>query len=1209
MFSRVLIANRGEIALRAMRTLQRMKIRSIAVYADSDRDARHALAADEALALGGTRPADSYLRVDKLIDACRRSGAEAVFPGYGFLAERAEFAEACEAAGVVFIGPTPKQIREFSRKHRARELAAAADIPLTPGSPLLSGLAEALNWAQRLGYPVMLKSTVGGGGMGLARCGDPKELRAAFERVPRLGQEMFGDRGVFLEGHLDDARHIEVQIFGDGEGRVAALGERDCSIQRRHQKIVEQSPAPRLSETLRAQLLDAAVRLGRSIRYRSAGTVEFLCDASGSGFHFLEANARLQVEHPVTEMVTGLDLVECMVRLAAGESLDWDRVEKKGHGTAIEVRIYAEDPARRFRASPGTVTAVQFPEGARVDHWIEAGAEVSPHFDPLLAKVVVHGETREEARTRLSDVLGATRIDGIETNLDYLRQIVDSPEFVHGETTTRFLDSFALVPRTIEVLEPGTWTTVQDYPGRQGYWHAGVPPSGPMDDYAFRLANRIVGNAPEAASIECTLHGPRLRFDAEAVIALTGAACAPTLDGAPVAMWTPVHVRAGQVLALGSALRGYRMYLAVRNGLDVPMVLGSYSTFVPGGFGGHGGGILRAGAILRINDPKLAACETPPPVTDPHALPAAMIPAYPAKWEIGVLHGPHGAPDYFTLDSISDLLAAEWEVHHNSNRLGVRLTGPRPEWARASGGEAGLHPSNVHDCVYAVGSINFTGNSPVILARDGPSLGGFVCPFTVARAELWKVGQLRPGDRIRFVPMHYEEALALDVARERSIQNLAQPPAASVRKPAPRPAPNPSTAVLAERAAQDHHARAQWRQAGDACILLEYGEDVLDLALRLRVHLLMQAIREAELPVEELSPGVRSLQIRYDRRRIRQAELLPRLLKIEEGLPDVANLEIPGRVVHLPLAFDDAATLAAVQRYRETVRTEAPWLPSNVEFLRRINGLGSWQDVRHIICAARYMVLGLGDVYLGAPCAVALDPRHRLLSSKYNPARTFTAEGTVGIGGMYLCIYGMDSPGGYQLVGRTLPIWNRSLHTAQPEAGKPWLLRFFDQIVFHPVEEKELEQLRDDFRRGRHSILIEEEVFDFGRYRRFLEENLASIAAFRERQHAAFVAEVARWKHQDASSAGAPAPVAAAEEPQVPDGHQVVAPVHGSVWKLLTAAGERVEADQTLLLVEAMKMEMAVAAPIHGVVKAICCAAGQVVAAGDILAIIEPHSS
>ena len=1205
MFTRVLIANRGEIAQRAIRTLRQMDICSVAVYADGERDARYVRAADQAVALGGSRPADTYLRIDKLIDACRRSGAEAVFPGYGFLAENAAFAEACAAAGILFIGPTPDQIREFGRKARARTLAAEVGIPVTPGSPLLSSLGDALAWAREMGYPVMLKSTVGGGGMGLAHCGNPEELRAAFERIPRLAEQIFGDPGVFLEGHIDRARHIEVQIFGDGEGRVAALGERDCSIQRRHQKIIEQTPAPCLSEALRQELLEAAVRLGEAIHYRSAGTVEFLCDASGSGFHFLEANARLQVEHPVTEMVTGLDLVECMVRLAAGEPVDWERVRQKPRGAAIEVRIYAEDPGRGFRASAGTLTAVQFPEGARVDHWIEAGTEVSPHFDPLLAKVVMHGESREQARMRLSAVLGATRIDGVETNLDYLRQIVDSPEFVRGETTTRFLDGFAFVPRTIEVLEPGTWTTVQDDPGRLGYWNIGMPPSGPMDGYAFRLANRIVGNAPEAAGLECPLHGPTLRFDSEAVIALTGAACRPTLDGAPIAMGNPVRIGAGQVLALGPAVSGFRTYLAVRNGLDVAMVLGSRSTFVLGQLGGHGGRILRSGDILRISDPNLAACTTPPPVADPRALPPTLIPSYEAPWEIAVLHGPHGAPQYFTQQSIDALLAAEWEVHHNSNRLGVRLIGPRPEWARGSGGEAGLHPSNLHDCPYAVGSINFTGDSAVILARDGPSLGGFVCPFTVARAELWKVGQLRPGDRVRFVPVRYEEALALETAQEHTIRDLTPYPAPGLVHPAAAS----STGLLAERAAQGHHPRAQWRQAGDNCILLEYGDDVLDLALRLRAHLLMEAIREAELPVEELSPGVRSLQIRYDSRRLRQPELMRHLLSIEEHLPDIADLRIPGRIVHLPLAFDDASTLAAVQRYQETVRSRAPWLPSNIEFLRRINGLDSEEEVRTAICAARSIVLGLGDVYLGAPCAVALDPRHRLLSSKYNPARTFTAEGTVGIGGMYLCIYGMDSPGGYQLVGRTLPIWNRFPHHPQFETGKPWLLRYFDQIAFHPVEERELLDRRDAFRRGRHSIPIEEVVFDFGEYRRFLDENQADIANFRERQHAAFVSEVAHWKQQEISLPVVPASTTATEDHEAADGHRVIAGMHGSVWKLFAKPGERVEVNQTLLLVEAMKMEMAITTPVRGVVKAICCAVGQLVVTGDILAIIEPYSS
>lgn len=1205
MFSSVLIANRGEIAIRATRTLRRMGIRSVAVYAETDRNSAHVDAADLAVPLGGERPSDSYLRIDKLLAACRQSGAEAVFPGYGFLSESAEFAEACEAEGIVFLGPTPEQMRSFGLKHSSRSLAAGAGLPLTPGTGLLGSLEETLRAAERVGYPVMLKSTAGGGGIGMSRCADARELAANYESVQRLGLEFFRNSGIFLERCIDRARHIEVQIFGDGQGRVAALGERDCSIQRRNQKVVEETPAPNLPEATRSALLDAAARLGRSVRYRSAGTVEFIYDLADGGFYFLEVNTRLQVEHPVTEMVTGLDLVECMLRVGAGEALDWDRLQRRPQGAAIEVRLYAEDPARNFQPSPGILTEVSFPPGVRVDGWVGAGTEVSSYYDPMLAKIVAHGETRAEAREKLSAALNGTRIHGIETNLDFLRQVISSPGFVAGEATTRYLEGFRYRASVIEVLDGGTYTTIQDYPGRLGYWDIGVPPSGPMDDEAFRLGNRIVGNAAQAAGLECTLTGPHLRFHVDAVIALTGAEAPAELEGRPIPMWEPVQVRAGQSLTVGTAVRGCRTYLAVRNGLDAPEYLGSRSTFVLGQFGGHAGRILRAGDMLHLCDPALSASAAPPPVSDPRPLPKTMIPQYPRRWEIAALYGPHGAPDYFTLDSMEEFFASDWEVHHNSNRLGIRLTGPRPRWTRSSGGEAGLHPSNVHDCEYAVGSVNFTGDSPVILTHDGPSLGGFVCPATIAKAELWKVGQVKPGDRIRFIPIAYQDALGLERAQGARLRTLE---AAAAAPPAPasiRPTDHGSATVLARRSADGHHPKAVWRQAGDRYILMEYGEDVLDLALRLRVHLLTEAIRAEKLPVEELSPGVRSLQIRYDGARIRQEALMRHLEAIEESLPDVASLKIPTRIVHLPMSFEDAATLAAIQRYRETVRGNAPWLPSNIEFLRRINGLATKEEVRGIVASASYMVLGLGDVYLGAPCAVPVDPRHRLLSSKYNPARNFTAEGTVGIGGMYMCIYGMDSPGGYQLIGRTLPIWNKFLENPQFAEKKPWLLRFFDQVRFHLVEQAELIEHREAFRMGRRPIRIDEEIFDYAAHRQFLEANADSIASFRERQKSAFAEEIAHWKDQEAASP-APEPArVAASAPALPPGRRVLAQMHGSVWKVLVQPGDRVHADQKILIVEAMKMELAVLAPAAGVVKAICYAAGHSVATGDILAVIE----
>jgi len=1208
MFHTVLIANRGEIAVRAIRTLKRLGVKSVAVYSDADRNAQHVRDADIAIALGGDKPADSYLRIDKILAAAQETGAQAIYPGYGFLSESAEFADACEAAGVAFVGPTGEQIREFGLKHRARELAAQAQVPMAPGTGLLQSLEEALSAADSIGYPVMLKTTAGGGGIGLTRCSDAAALESAYESVKRMGEQFFSDAGVFLERFVDQARHVEVQIFGDGQGRVVALGERDCSLQRRNQKVVEETPAPNLPQATRERLHAAAVQLGESVKYRSAGTVEFIYDAARDDFYFLEMNTRLQVEHPVTEMVTGLDLIECMLRVAAGDPLDWVALDRAPQGAAIEVRIYAEDPLKNFQPSPGVLTDVHFPDDVRVDGWVSTGSEVSAFYDPMIAKLIVHAATRDEAIAKLQKALSETRLHGIASNLDYLRQVVADERFAKGEVWTRLLDSFTFNASVIEVLEPGTYSSVQDYPGRLGYWDIGVPPSGPMDDFAFRLANRIVGNAAEAAGLEFTLQGPTLRFHSDALIALTGADCPATLDDAPVAYWQPVAVKAGQVLKLGRAVSGCRTYLAVRNGLDVPLYLGSRSTFALGQFGGHAGRTLRTADMLAISQPELPACTTPAPVAPPQAAHPSLIPSYGTTWNIGVLYGPHGAPDFFTFDAIEEFFAAEWEVHYNSNRLGVRLSGPKPSWARAGGGEAGLHPSNVHDCEYAIGAINFTGDFPVILTKDGPSLGGFVCPVTIAKAELWKVGQVKPGDKLRFHPIGFQQAQSLEQAQLGSIEALAAISAVTLPAPSLQADTTVSATVLAELPADGSRPRAVYRQAGDAYILLEYGDNVLDLALRLRVHLLMEALKAEPLRgLEELAPGVRSLQLRYDSRVLHQRTLLDHLLRLERQLGDVAELKVPTRIVHLPMAFEDSATLAAVERYRETVRSEAPWLPNNVDFIQRANGLESREQVRDILFDASYLILGLGDVYLDAPCAVPLDPRHRLLSSKYNPARTFTAEGTVGIGGMYMCIYGMDSPGGYQLVGRTLPIWNKYVKNAQFENGQPWLLRFFDQVRFYPVSEAELNEFREAFREGRAQIRIEQSEFDFAAYNRFIADNAADIEAFQRRQKAAFDAEVELWKDDDPSATQALS--AMTEDDADLDGHLVNAEISGSVWKVLVEPGQHVEAGTPLLVVEAMKMELAMTAPVAGTVKALRCAPGKAVTPGDALLLLTPNEA
>lgn len=1205
MFKKVLIANRGEIAVRIARTLKKMGVGSVAVYSEADRNSLHVTAADEAVCIGAAAPAESYLLGDKIIQVAKDTGAEAIIPGYGFLSENANFAEACEKAGIAFCGPTPKQMREFGLKHEARRLAKEASVPLSPGTDLLKDLDEALSSAEHIGYPIMLKSTAGGGGIGLTRCNTAEELKAAFESVKRMGQNFFSDAGVFIERFIDEARHIEVQVFGDGEGKVLALGERDCSLQRRNQKVVEETPAPTLPAATRDKLLESAVRLGESVKYRSAGTIEYIYDQKRDEFYFLEVNTRLQVEHCVTEEVTGKDLVEWMILTAAGQAPDLANMPINPQGASIEVRIYAEDPVKNFQPSPGVLTEVSWPDNVRLDGWVETGSEVSPYYDPMIAKLIVHGKDRADAMAKMKAALATTRLCGIATNLDYLRQIIDHPDFASGDFSTRYLDSFKFSPVLMEIVEPGTYSTVQDYPGRIGYWDVGVPPSGPMDDYAFRLANRIVGNHAAAAAIECTIVGPSVRFHCDTVIALTGATTAAKLDGVDVAYWTPIDVKAGQLLTTGKSDSGCRIYLAVRGGIDVPEYLGSKSTFALGQFGGHAGRTLRAGDMLPICQADKYASPTPVPAYAPAPAPAELIPAYETHWDIAVLYGPHGAPDFFTEESIQTFFESDFEVHYNSNRLGIRLNGPKPSWTRSDGGEAGLHPSNIHDCEYAVGSINFTGDMPVILTRDGPSLGGFVCPVTICKAELWKVGQVKPGDKIRFRRISFDQALALEHSIDASAEALSLIAPVTAEVSAPIMTGTVSETVLAEIPKQGDRPKVAYRQAGDKYILIEYGPNELDLRYRFRVHALMEELRAN--PVDgllEMSPGVRSLQIHYDSRVIHQRDLMQALLAAEEKLPPVDTMKVNTRIVHLPMAFEDSATLDAVARYRQSVRDSAPWLPSNTEFMRRINGLDSIEQVRDILFETSYMVLGLGDVYLGAPCAVPVDPRHRLLTSKYNPARTYTAEGTVGIGGVYMCVYGMDSPGGYQLVGRTLPIWNKFLKNETFINGEPWLLKFFDQVRFYPVSEEELTRMRDEFREGRMTLDITEQVFDLSEHHQFLEDNAGDIAEFKRKQKLAFDTEVALWQEDSSALKDALDRPAGADDEEI-DGYVVSADISGNVWKLLVEEGHEVAAGDPLLIVEAMKMEFAVNASVSGRITSVRCQQGSIVNAGEALIVIE----
>ncbi|WP_122266537.1 urea carboxylase [Pseudomonas syringae] len=1338
MFDKLLIANRGAIACRILRTLRTLQVKGVAVYSEADAASLHLMQADEAHSLGEGGAAGTYLAVDKILAIAKASGAKAIHPGYGFLSENAAFAQACEDAGIAFVGPTPEQLRVFGLKHTARALARQHGVPMLEGTELLDSLESAIAAARTIGYPVMLKSTAGGGGIGMRVCRSAEELADSFEAVKRLGQNNFSDAGVFIEKYIQRARHLEVQVFGDGQGEVLALGVRDCSVQRRNQKVLEETPAPNLPHGMAEELCAAAVKLARAVNYRSAGTVEFVFDSDDQRFYFLEVNTRLQVEHGVTEQVWGVDLVSWMVQLAAGDlpPLDQLQVGLKPVGHAIQARLYAEDPGRDFQPCPGLLTAADFPPAdgrtLRIDTWVEAGCEIPPYFDPMIAKLIRWAPTREDASAGLIDALNETRLYGVETNRDYLRQIIADAPFASGQPWTRCLEGLVYHADTFEVLSGGTQTSVQDYPGRLGYWAVGVPPSGPMDSRALRQGNGLLGNPEGCAALEITMSGPLLRFNTDAVVAVTGAHIPITVDGQSCAMNTALLVHAGSTLSLGTiAGAGVRSYLCVRGGLDVPDYLGSKSTFTLGQFGGHGGRALRAGDVLHIA-----------PLVERSAGQRIADEALEALTDIRrmrVIYGPHAAPEYFTEAYIERFFATDWEVHFNSSRTGVRLIGPKPEWVRADGGEAGLHPSNIHDNPYAIGAVDFTGDMPVILGPDGPSLGGFVCPVTIIEADLWQLGQLKAGDRVRFTPVsveachtamnstsHWKNTRGSELARESYIPHTENPstvPTSSRASSLPQgiansrgselaregyipDAENPSTVPTSSRASSlpqgttnsrrselvregyipdpenpstatpssqasslpqsttnsrrselvregyipdpentsavptssrasslpqstanscgskvvriedlpspiildigQDDKRLVARLSGDTHLLLEIGAPELDLVLRLRGHALMLALEAKALAgVIDLTPGIRSLQVHYRPEHLPLRQLLDIVAGEWDAVCAAKDLQVASRIVHLPLSWDDPACQLAIEKYMTTVRKDAPWCPSNLEFIRRINDLPNLDEVQRTVFDASYLVMGLGDVYLGAPVATPLDPRHRLVTTKYNPARTWTAENSVGIGGAYMCVYGMEGPGGYQFVGRTLQMWNRYRDVAAFE-GKPWLLRFFDQIRFYPVSADELLRIRRDFPLGRFALNIEHSTLNLADYQAFLSREAEGITAFRAQQNAAFNAERERWIANGQADFESDEGVASnTEEQPLQKGQQGVdSHIAGNLWQVQVQPGDRVEAGDVLVILESMKMEIPLLAPIAGVVQDVRVQPGSAVRAGQRVVVL-----
>jgi len=1194
MFTKVLIANRGEIANRIIKTLKKMEIQSLAIFSEVDKNASYVMNADISVPLGSNILSESYLDIKKIISIAKENGVDAIHPGYGFLSENVNFVKACEENGIVFIGPESKHIEDFGLKHTARQIAKDNGVPLLEGSELLKDLDDAVITARNIGYPVMLKSTAGGGGIGMKLCFSEDELIDAYEGVIKLAGANFSNSGVFLEKYIQTARHIEVQIFGDGLGNVKTLGERDCSIQRRNQKVIEETPAPNLSDELRKELFIASEKLAKAVNYKSAGTVEYIYDTSADKFYFLEVNTRLQVEHGITEEVCKVDLVEWMIKIAAGDNTPLLNYKHNPKGHAIEVRVYAEDGGKNFQPSTGLITKVKFPSDIRVDTWIEDGCVVSPFYDPLLAKLIVVSNTREENILKLQDVLEKSKIYGIESNLSYLEEISKQEFFKDSTFYTKVLDSLEYAPFKVDILKSGTMTTIQDFPARQGFWAVGIPPSGAMDSLTPRLLNKLLNNEKNAPFIEMTFIGASFKFRQDTIIAFGGADMQTCINGKEVEMFKAQEVKCGDILEFKKVIGdGNRTYLAIACGFDTATYLGSASTFTLGEFGGHGGRALKAGDVLSFNPSKKEIYT-----------PLEETPTLSKEWEIGVVYGPHGSPDFFTNSDIKEFFEASWEVHFNSSRTGVRLIGPAPSWARNDGGEAGLHPSNIHDNAYAFGTIDFTGDMPVILGPDGPSLGGFVCPATIISCELYKVGQLKAGDKIKFKAVSLENADLMTKAYENAIEtNKSLPKLNDYIIDFDLTKQTPIIEVLKYN---ELDIDITIRCAGNEFILIEAGELKLDIELRFFIHALMTYIEDKDLSgIIDLTPGIRSLQIHFNTQVVSRTDILALVKEAILSLKNIEDLEVDSRTVWLPLSWNDPSIQIAIDKYQQGVRPNAPWCPSNIDFIRRINGLKDTNEVKEIVFTADYLVMGLGDVYLGAPVATPLNPSHRVVTTKYNPARTWTAQNSVGIGGAYMCVYGMEGPGGYQLFGRTLQMWNTYRQTK--EFDKPWLLRFFDQVKFYPVSTEELHEIREKFLYGKFPLTIEDKTFKLKEYKAFLKANEEQSNSFQTKRGQAFEDERLMWKEKGLDSFDTKIEASEDKDELILDSEEEVVEsiMSGNIWKIEVQVGDEVKAGEVLVILESMKMEVDIEAQISGTVSRILYKEGDNIQSGDVLVVIK----
>ncbi|KAI1385920.1 AHS2-domain-containing protein [Hypoxylon trugodes] len=1222
--TRVLIANRGEIAVRCIHACKQLSITSIAIFTSADAGSLHVRLADSSILLEGEGPR-AYTNVDAILEICQKYSVQAIFPGYGFLSENADFARQVHEAGMVFIGPDSEAIHNMGLKHVARDLAVAAGVPVIQGSSLLESADQALGLARKIGFPVILKASGGGGGMGQQVCQSEDEIPAAFAHVESRSRELFGNTGVFMERYYPSSHHIEVQVFGNGS-EVIHFGERECSIQRRRQKVIEECPSPYLVDKpdLRERLTSCALTLSKSIKYRSAGTVEFLVDDETGDFFFLEMNTRLQVEHGVTELCYGVDLVNLMLRQAeyqlAGKdgipSSELLGIQKTLEGSAIEARVCSENPADSFLPGLGHVQSVAWPDKhARVDTWVQLGTFVSPYFDSLVAKVIIHRPTRTESIAMMQEALGATQIGGLVTNLTFLESIISSAAFASGRTLTTFLDSqFTFQPSGIQVINPGAFTTIQQARPRtrKGY---GIPASGPMDDLSASIANLLVGNAINTECLEITANGPELRLHSACIVAIAGSPFAVKLNGEPIEMWSRIVVKPKEILKIGaSATPGGRCYLAIKGGLPgVPEWLGSKSTTPSLALGGLQGRRLQPGDFFEVEH--FESSDLP----NSYRLPEQLIPPTDVK-TIYVTHGPHDSDDLITASGRDTIYSTEWEVDYNCNRTGIRLIGPHIEWARSHGEEGGSHPSNVVDYPYpSPGGVNWTGDSPVIFPQDAPGLGGFVCSSTVVSADLYKLGKLKPGDKMRLTPIAYKSARELAGKKAKFLQIIAghvSNNSLGVDRPLSllnvEEKVSDTDAILQVIPSSNGGPTLTLRQGGDRFIIINVDIPSKKVGLDTSVasNNLARAIQSANTPGTYVHININSVMVEYEPEKIAQSDVV---LLIKDAHQRSSSVDEPlvARRFILPIVFDHPSINEAALRYTTMQRDKAVYVPDNVTYVQENNGLASRDDVFSILRKTRFLVITVGFM-TGLPLLWPLDPLARLTSQKYNPTRISTPPGTVGLGGGLFCVYPADQPGGYMMLARSIPVWD--IYALRPgfREAKPWLCEPFDLIEFQEVSLDEYTDILRRFEAGTYEIQIEETKFNVRDELAKEHEagNLPNVVEFRKKQIEAEEQMrlreeklLAEWQ-ADRENALPNIPLGSGDQP----GIKVASPQVGKVWKVLAKPGDIIEKEKPLVVLEAMKMEIPVAADeSHDglVVKELLVQEGTLVSPGTPLVLLD----